>query len=237
MSALYVDIGNTRIKWQHRVHGEKLKQGVLEKDTAAYFSWPDAIDCIIVSCVRDDEELYRLFDHRYPNKVRWLTAPLASYAGFHHCYSDANRLGVDRWLAMLGARGNQCGGLMVVDAGTALTIDLFSADNHHEGGYIVPGLNMAREGLFGGTGKVRPFTDEADSQAIIPGENTLSCVNAGTLRQHLALVANVHADYPEYNLLVTGGDGQTLAELLNTGYYPDLIFDGMDSLCAGLYTV
>jgi type III pantothenate kinase len=56
------------------------------------------------------------------------------------------------------------------------------------------------------------------------------------LRQHLALVASVRADYPEYQLLVTGGDGQTLAASLNTGYYPDLIFDGMDSLCVGLYT-
>lgn len=237
MSALLVDIGNTRIKWRHQPASGDIKQGSLEKSHAPLFSWPNDVDVVVVSSVRDDEELTRLFEQCYPNKVNWLTSPILDFDGFHHCYSDATRLGVDRWLAMLGARKHQAGDLIVVDAGTALTVDVLSANNHHQGGYIVPGLNMARDALFNGTGKVRPFADETDDANITLGKNTRHCVNAGTLRQHHALVSSVCSEFPEYTLLVTGGDGQALAGLLNTGYYSDLIFDGMDSLCAGLFTV
>lgn len=236
MSALYVDIGNTRIKWQQRFDDRAPVQGLLEKSNVTHFYWPDVEGKVIVSSVRDDEEHFRLLEQRYPGQVEWLTSPLVDYNGFKHCYPEASRLGVDRWLAMLGARSHKEGGVMVVDAGTALTIDVFSADNEHEGGYIVPGLTMARDALFSGTGKVRPFVDDERADNVELGRNTVNCVVAGTLRQHLALVASVCADYPEYQLLVTGGDGQTLAASLNTGYYPDLIFDGMDSLCVGLYT-
>lgn len=236
MSALYVDIGNTRIKWQLRREGEASLQGMLEKSNAPHFYWPDVDGRVIVSSVRDDEELHRLIAQRYPEQVHWLTAPLADYQGFTHCYPDAARLGVDRWFAMLGARSHQDTGVIVVDAGTALTIDIFNAKNQHEGGYIVPGLTMSREALFSGTGKVRPFSDEENLDDVTLGKNTVNCVNAGTLRQQVALIVSVREDYPAYQLFVTGGDGQYLAELLNTGYYPDLIFDGMDSLCAGLYT-
>jgi type III pantothenate kinase len=134
---------------------------------------------------------------------------------------------------MLGGRVQQSGDLLVVDAGTALTIDLFSSDNQHQGGYIVPGLRMAQNALFSGTDRVRAYQDEQDKQEIAPGKNTLNCVAAGVLRQNLALVQSLLDEYPEHQPLITGGDGQLLASRLGLSYSPDLIFDGMDSLCAG----
>ena len=80
-------------------------------------------------------------------------------------------------------------------------------------------------------GKTR--LDEQNEQEIAPGKNTLNCVAAGVLRQNLALVQSLLDEYPEHQPLITGGDGQLLAGRLGLSYSPDLIFDGMDSLCAG----
>ena len=123
----------------------------------------------------------------------------------------------------------------MVDAGTALTIDLMNADNHHEGGFIVPGLELAQQALFNNTGRVRPFADEQEQAALAPGRDTLSCVSAGVRRQLQALVMSVVQDYPDYRLFISGGDGHWLAQQLGVASYPHLIFEGMESLCAGYF--
>lgn len=237
VSVLLIDIGNSRLKWQLRTgHGES-QSGAVDKDNAARFAWPVGPEQVLVASVRENAELQQLFSDLYGARLHWLSAPLPQYTEFRHCYPQPQRLGVDRWLAMLGARRlYSSGNLLVVDSGTALTVDLLSDDNAHQGGFIVPGLMMARAALFGGTDKVRQFDDEADQLSLAPGRNTVNCVAAGTLRQHVALVKSVMAEYPDHRLLVTGGDGDMLAALLGSASYPDLIFDGMDSLCAGLFT-
>lgn len=60
-------------------------------------------------------------------------------------YADG-QLGVDRYCALLAARA-RCPGrpVVLVDAGTAVTVDVLRADGVHAGGYILPGLYMARE--------------------------------------------------------------------------------------------
>jgi len=238
VSVLLVDIGNTRIKWQLRKAGGIVKESALLKDNAAHFSWPQNVQGVLVSSVSTNAELQELMQQLYGGRLHWLATPMREHDAFIHCYPQPERLGVDRWLAMLGARLQNDGRLLVVDAGTALTIDLLDAGNQHRGGYIVPGLDMSRKALFGGTDRVRRFTDDhGDESSIAPGENTLACVSAGTLRQQVALVQSVAAEYPDYQCLITGGDGAVLAEQLDSRYYPNLIFDGMDSLCAGLFTL
>ncbi len=123
--------------------------------------------------------------------------------------------------------------LLVVDAGTALTLDLLDKDNQHRGGYIVPGIQMAQRALFGGTDLVRPFNDERHDSDLNPGESTVGCVTAGVLHQQVALVKSVAENHKDFRLVITGGDGAQLADWLDSGYYPNLIFDGMELLCAG----
>jgi len=236
VSVLLVDIGNTRIKWQWRASGQETKTAYVDKDNAARFAWPVEPERVVVASVQENASLHELFEGLYGERLRWLGTPVYDYEHFRHCYPDPARLGVDRWLAMIGGRKHTQGDLVVVDAGTALTIDVLSVDNQHTGGFIVPGLTMARSALFGGTDKVRQFQDETDQKTLAPGTNTVNCVAAGTLRQHVALVQSVAREYPEHRLLITGGDGEQLAGLLGSPYCSDLIFDGMDSLCAGLFT-
>src|SRR5690606_41405322 len=103
---------------------------------------------------------------------------------------------------MLGARPHGRGKVLVVDAGTALTIDLMNAANQHEGGFIVPGLELAQQALFNNTARVRPFVDERVQTALVPGRDTLSCVSAGVPRPVQALVVAVVPDYQDYRLFL-----------------------------------
>lgn len=234
MSVLLVDIGNTRIKYLLPSNADSQTEFVPRESLAGY-SWPTGISKVLVASVQDDQKLHSYFEQAFGDRLVWLAHPLTHShtrsIGFKHCYADPKRLGVDRWLAMLGASQSQTEGAIVVDAGTALTIDLLSSDKEHLGGYIVPGLEMSRTALFRGTGKVVAFGDEQEEQGIQPGQDTLNSVAAGTFRQQLALIESVKKEYPEYKLFVTGGDGEKLAEALGVSYQPDLVFDGMNLIC------
>ncbi|MCT7358812.1 type III pantothenate kinase [Thalassolituus pacificus] len=238
MSVLLIDAGNSRIKWQWRDgHAVRAEGAVAHAElTQAGSLFPVECEQVLVASVRDNTELHEYLHAHYGARLHWLAQPVSHHPEFIHCYPQPARLGVDRWLAMLGARCHYSGHLIVADAGTALTVDLMSADNHHEGGFIVPGLQLAQQALFNSTQRVRPYTDEQAEQHLLPGQDTVSCVSAGAYRQQLALVRSVQQDYPQHVLVITGGDGFWLATQLGCEYRPDLVFDGMDSLCAGSFS-
>ena len=70
-----------------------------------------------------------------------------SFSGLHIAYADPQKLGVDRFLAMLGAHRIVESAVLVVGVGTALTIDLVDASGLHRGGRIAPSPTLMREAL------------------------------------------------------------------------------------------
>src|SRR5690606_2659551 len=67
--------------------------------------------------------------------------------GVINAYAAPERLGADRWLALIAARRIEPGAVCVVDCGTAITIDVMHADGVHLGGLIMPGLGFTRRML------------------------------------------------------------------------------------------
>src|SRR5690606_29009768 len=64
------------------------------------------------------------------------------------CYADPARFGVDRWLALLGARrACPAAPLLLAACGTALTLDLVDHDGQHRGGMIAPSPALMLEAL------------------------------------------------------------------------------------------
>lgn len=71
--------------------------------------------------------------------------------GVRIAYADANRLGVDRWLALIAAHREHQGDVVIADLGSALTVDVLRADGEHLGGVIAPGFAAMFAGLSAST--------------------------------------------------------------------------------------
>lgn len=82
-------------------------------------------------------------------------------AGVRNGYADYQRLGMDRWLAIIGAYQLARGACLVLDLGTAITADYVNAAGEHLGGYICPGLPLMRGLLRTHTQRIR-YEDPVD---------------------------------------------------------------------------
>lgn len=150
------------------------------------------------------------------------------------CYAQPERLGIDRWLAVLAISGRRRPAL-VLDAGTAVTLDVFVPGQGHVGGYILPGLRAQQAALAQMTARVSfPVPDWRDANL---GTDTASCVGHGSLRALLALAGDVlselRAQHGEADLWLTGGDAEYLSPgLPGAAHVPYLVLAGM-AACAG----
>ncbi len=234
---LQLDVGNSSAKWRlvdeaGQVIGRGRYVATDETSRRALLGCSERLDRIWVSSVADEaaeSALRELLWGRWKLEP-WFARTRAETCGLHNSYSEPTRMGVDRWLAMLGARARHDGRLCVVDAGSALTIDLVDAGGHHEGGYIIPGPQLMERALLLDTGRVR--FDEQVGYALTPGTSTAEAVRHGIALAQAGAVGlaldRLAGDSPA--LLVCGGAGQTLMQLLDRGgeYVPDLVFEGLE---------
>jgi type III pantothenate kinase len=138
-------------------------------------------------------------------------------------------MGVDRWLAMLAAWQRLHAAVCVVDAGSALTIDLVDSSGQHSGGYIIPGSFLMERALLLDTGRVR-FAEQVE-YGLAPGVSTAQAVRHGIALAQVGAVglAIDRADQP-MQLVFTGGGAQQLRDLLGRDgeLVPELVFDGLE---------
>ena len=169
----------------------------------------------------------------WPASVFHVTRSEVAAGGVINGYREPQRLGVDRWLALLAARQLCRAPQMVVDAGTALTIDLLDEFGQHKGGWIMPGLQLLRQALIGGTAAVRP--QGADGGGGF-GRDTTAAVSGGCQQMLVAAVLRAQEQAQRDlnsrlspRLLLTGGDGALLAGLLAqpSRLVPDLVLRGL----------
>jgi type III pantothenate kinase len=153
-------------------------------------------------------------------------------------YRDQQRLGLDRWLAIVAAY-NLCGGAcLVIDLGTAITVDLVAFDGRHLGGYIAPGMTLLRGQLLAHTRRIQYDSIEAQSaiSGMSPGKSTAEAVERGCLVMARAYVSSqmdsakhhLGSDFATY---VTGGDALLVADLPMVKCVPDLVFKGLAIVC------
>jgi type III pantothenate kinase len=153
----------------------------------------------------------------------------AAAFGVRNAYAEPERMGADRWVAMIAARALTQQTCYVVDCGTAVTIDALAANGQHLGGVIVPGTRLMREALYRETRQIPPEPGEAR----LFGQSTRDCVWGGTVYAVVAAIdgiidrmAVVHG--PGLRLL-TGGGSKAVWPHLQGGYRlePDLLFIGL----------
>jgi type III pantothenate kinase len=238
---LLIDVGNTRIKWRlitEEYDCEKKSNSGSLHDLSAFIQTLNTPEIdTLVAAVNQTEALKELLDQSgFRSTV--VASSQSSQVGLYNSYVHPERMGVDRWLAMIAAftqskAYGQGKGIIVVDAGSALTIDVVSVDGKHQGGYIVPGLLMAQQALFANTERVIQYDEvsannSGHDQYKKLGNNTIQCVEYGVINQMIALVKQVHEEYLTYEIFFTGGDGELLAGYLGTGTVDkDLVLKGL----------
>jgi type III pantothenate kinase len=159
-------------------------------------------------------------------------------------------LGIDRALAALGAGETYGYPVLLIDAGTALTITGINADRQLVGGAIWPGLRLQWQALQQGTAALADFLVDfsADPKPVNRwAMNTKEAIASGILHSTLAGIKDFYLDwqcqFPKTTLVITGGDGKILYfslhnnvgqqyALKSLNYAPDAIFWGMYAVCA-----
>jgi type III pantothenate kinase len=243
---LLVDAGNSRIKWACLVGGtlqagEPLQRsGDAEDDVHALsLAWaplPPPRRVLLCSVLRPAflAALSAYAQARWAVAVEAATSQRTAH-GVVNAYAEPQRLGVDRWLALLAARSIVPGAACVVDCGTAITVDGLRADGVHVGGLILPGLALMRRMLRAGTEGIA--ADDADEDAGAPpasAADTRSAVLGGTLCMAIGGIDRAVAGMRgavggEANCLIGGGDAERLLPWLDDTYIyePGLVLKGL----------
>jgi type III pantothenate kinase len=255
MSFLAIDIGNTRLKWALYAspqpgavllaHGAVFLETI---ETLADSDWRglpaphSVLGCNVAGDAvrRRVEEQLELWDQ----EPRWVVA--SSHAGgVRNGYDHPGRLGVDRFVALIGARSlvvqraqlTQApaapSAALVVMIGTAVTIDALDAEGHFLGGMIMPGHGIMLRALEGGTAGLRVPTGEVRD---FPTNTSDALTSGGTFaitgaieRMHRNLAKKVGSSPLT---LMTGGAAWKVAPTLEIAHelVDSLIFDGMLAL-------
>jgi len=243
---LELDCGNSFIKWRiTRVSGAQVVAGgVVGSDRdlldAVASAGVTLAHCRLVS-VRTEEETAKLVDaitHSFA--VQAVCAmPAKELAGVKNGYEEYQRLGLDRWLAVLGAFHLARAACVVLDLGTAATSDFVTAGGEHLGGYICPGMPLMRGQLRTHTRRIR-YDDLSAEQAVSemsPGRNTVEAVERGCTLMLRGFVlaqidqARMHLG-DDFRVFLTGGDADLVREVVPTAQViPDLVFIGLAMAC------
>ena len=165
------------------------------------------------------------------HSVKWLTIDDVPPKSLD--YENAHTLGLDRYMACLGAKMKSDEPVVVVDAGTACTIDYMDDKGVYRGGVIMPGLSLWERSLK----EFAPAlpTVVRDIPMKWPGKNTEDSVRWGLSGAFVEAVNGMIRNYdPWSKVWVTGGDGDWLAKRIERSAKVDdnLVFDGIRSLLA-----
>jgi type III pantothenate kinase len=234
---LLLDIGNTRLKWgwwDHDlksggavVHAGRSPEAVLDAVNLKLLPteiWAASVAAPALRAAVGD------WAQRCCNVTpRWV-ASTASACGVRCAYAQPEKLGVDRWLSVIAAYHRAGGAACVVDAGTALTLDVVDARGQHLGGLIAPGLGTQRQSLRKET-QLR--VQEAQDSPTWLASDTDTAVAWGTLHAVIGLIERVLAGIPREQAglarLLTGGEAEQLLPHLGAGWIlaPHLVLEGL----------
>ena len=122
---------------------------------------------------------------------------------------------MDRWLAMVASlQLYHQQNILVIDAGTATTIDLVNSHGQHIGGWIMPGIKTLFESLQLTTQKVNATAIDESPMQLVFGTNTSACVQYGNWAMTIGAINEAINQaktlLPLKQLIFTGGNGKQL---------------------------
>ena len=242
---LAIDAGNSRVKWGWHdgrawtsVASVSLIEFAASSDHVNPFSVTHADpERIIISNVAGEGAHHLLVNWTsiFDAEPLWLRAD-AERCGVRNRYERPEQLGADRWAALIAARQLHAGPSLVVNAGTATTVDMLSGEGAFLGGSIMPGVELMRFVLHEHTGRL-PMSEGAYRDAP---RNTLDAIESGCRHAQAGAVERIYRVFRDLELnplcIVSGGAGRVLVDQLSMPrrYVENLVLDGLAHIGASL---
>jgi len=242
---LLIDMGNSSLKWLWAVDGE------IDEPTFGRGSREDFLSqCCVTGNIQPDRVLLASVANR-ENTARIVSdcegkwgAPvkrlesLSVQAGIVNAYETPAALGVDRWLAIVGAAHAHGLPVVIMDLGTATTLDAVDDQGRHMGGLIFTGPALMLNALASATAMQVPTgladTEKANGLGIGPAQSTSGAISEGVVAAQIGalkqFLRHVSAKLPtEPKLVLTGGAAKGILQRLdnNPVFDPWLVFKGM----------
>ncbi|WP_257254483.1 MULTISPECIES: type III pantothenate kinase [unclassified Endozoicomonas] len=237
-SQLQLDAGNTRLKWRLMAGRAAVQSGFINNDadwqiilSLLLEQW-GTLHSIAISTVSGNARLGQLL--RILSEATGIEPFIAktqkTFAGLTVIYKEVERLGVDRWLAMLAAHAHPLDDTkVVVSCGTAITVDVIDGQGDHQGGFIVPGIRLMKKALAVNTANLDNIEHPAEATAL--GTVTSECINHGVLAMAVSLINETCLKWPGARLFLTGGDASLLQayikEEIEQVLIEELVLDGL----------
>jgi len=219
---LLIDIGNTSLKYTFEQQGQfsKIKRVKNQTVNAQYFAeyWIN-VEQIIFASVANITISQTIITWAEQDNIaaKQVFTPNEKF-GLTVGYKNHQQLGVDRWLGLLGAAKmypqQNC---LIIDLGTATTVDLLRKDGQHLGGWILPGLYTMRQSLLTNTANVEINTEynrsllfaKNTSENVVNGclAATVGAINTA-IKQALVLLTELD------QIILTGGNAKFIEQSL-----------------------
>jgi len=215
-NVVLVDVGNTRVKYCLLANAD---QAPFASDSLAdivtFIDEQAHISHLYLASVRNADAVAQIFSACAQRNITVVEKNTEREAfGIKNSYKNENKMGVDRWLAMICAAEKTKKAFFVMDVGTAITVD-FVADGQHLGGWITPGFQVMKQGLINSTKKV--YANDEIPLNLRLGNDTEECVSTGCYAAvygvYLSAVDYLSSKQTEFDVILGGGDKKMFAFL------------------------
>ena len=232
---LLLDLGNTRLKWALAQPGGTISAMQALVPSSDSSCWRALIDDLSIQPIHQialssvagagTQALREVLTRQLPDAPILEAQSRSFCAGVTNGYRLPQTLGVDRFMALLGAFSMHANTQVIAMLGTALTIDVLHPGGMHAGGLIAPGPSLMQTSLHFGTANL-PLTN---GEAVALGKSTADAIASGCQRACAALIEAVWHDFPGATLLLSGGAASAIVPLLScpAKLVPKLVLQGL----------
>ena len=240
---LLLDLGHTRAKLGEEKGGQVIRLGVapissmnrLHMMLRGRQNHEEILHAVSTMQGNAGDELRKGIEEAWAGPVSWVD-PEGVRGDINLHYAQPETFGADRLLAMRAARQRTHSALIVVDAGSAITVDGLTEENRHCGGWIVPGYLRQKDGLsmlhsVSHAPPVNPHSTAHTGTAEAVESGAWKLLSGGIDSMCARLREDVLGGHAR--VMLTGGDAEKLQAWCHTPMVavPDLVLEGL-VLCA-----
>ncbi len=234
---LCIDIGNKRIKLGLFSDRALVDQAVfLQSEGNKVLDWlktkPKLDKAILSNVGQAPEGLHEWLDK---NEIRLIKLDDNPALPFTSQYTTPGTLGHDRVASAAGAMAWKPGqDILVIDAGSAITIDFIDASGNYQGGIISPGLAMRYKALTDYTARL-PLVSPGNTRGLA-GNDTISSISLGVQNGIIfeidRYIEEYREKYPNIFIIMTGGDADFFEKSLKNRIFvnQNLLLEGLNRI-------